>query len=55
MSPPKDTKMDDLSHTIQAWENLEQRHWERVGDQLPKDMRLAVLLSLCATDLERER
>ena len=38
LSPPKVVKIDDLSHTIQAWENLEQRHRERTGDQLPKDM-----------------
>ena len=25
LSPPKAVKIDDLSHTIQAWENLEQR------------------------------
>ena len=48
------TKIDDLPHAIQAWENLEQRHGERTGDQLPKDMRLAVLLSTCPTDLEKE-
>ena len=54
MSPPKAAKIDDLSHTIQAWENLEQRHRERTGDQLPKDMRLAILLSMCPADLERE-
>ena len=29
LSQPKATKMDDLSHAIQAWENLEQRHRER--------------------------
>ena len=34
--------------------NLEQRHQERTGDQLPKDMRLAVLLSMCPKDLEKE-
>ena len=38
----------------QAWENLEQRHRERTGDQLLEDMRLAVLLSMCPTDLEKE-
>ena len=54
LSPPKAAKIDDLSHTIQAWENLEQRHRERTGDQLPKDMRLAILLSMCPTGLERE-
>ena len=54
MSPPKVAKIDDVSHTIQAWENLEQRHRERTGDQLPKDMRLASLLSVCPTDLEKE-
>ena len=41
LSPPKAAKIDDLSHTIQAWENLEQRHREGTGDQLLKDMRLA--------------
>ena len=51
--PPKATKIDDLSHTIQGWENLEQRHRERTGDQLPEDMRLAILLSMCPTDLEK--
>ena len=35
-------------------ENVEQRHWERTGDQLPQDMRLAILLSMCLTDLEKE-
>ena len=54
LSPPKAIKIDDLSHTIQAWEHLEQRHRERTGDQLPKDMRLAILLSMCPTDLEKE-
>ena len=54
LSPPKAAKIDDFSHTIQSWENLEQRHRERTGDQLPKDMRLAILLSMCPTDLERE-
>ena len=53
-SPLKAAKIDDLSHAIQAWENLEQRHRERTGDQLPKDMRLAILLSMCPTDLEKE-
>ena len=46
--------MEDLSHAIQAWENIEQRHRERTGDQLPKDMRLAILLSTCPTDPEKE-
>ena len=54
LSPPKVVKIEDLSHTIQAWENLEQRHRERTRDQLPKDMRLAILLSMCPTDLEKE-
>ena len=54
LSEPKVAKIDDLSHTMQAWENLEQRHRERTGDQLPKDMRLAVLLSMCPTELEKE-
>ena len=47
-------QIDDLSHLVQAWENPEQRHRERTGDQLPKDMRLAILLSMCPTDLEKE-
>ena len=42
LSPPKAAKIDGLSHTIQAWEHLEQRHRERTGDQLPKDKQLAV-------------
>ena len=54
MSSPKAVKIDDLAHTIQAWEILEQRHRERIGDQLPKDMRLVFLLSLCPTDLEKK-
>ena len=54
LSPPKAVQIDDLSHTIQAWENLEQRHRERTGYQLPEDMRLAVLLSMCPTYLEKE-
>ena len=54
LSPPKAAKIDDFSHAIQPWENLEQRHRERTGDLLPKDMRLAILFSMCPTDLERE-
>ena len=54
LSPQKAAKIDDLSHTIQAWEILEQRHRERTGDQLPKVMRLAILLSVCPIDLEKE-
>ena len=53
LSPPKAAQIDDLSHTIQACENIEQRHRERTGDQLPEDMRLAILLSMCPTDLEK--
>ena len=53
LSPPKAPKIDDLSHTIQAWEILEQRHRERTRDQLPEEMRLAILLSMCPTDLEK--
>ena len=49
--PPK---LTILSHTIQAWEILEQRHREHTGDQLLEDMRLAVLLSMCPSDLEKE-
>ena len=33
LSPPKATIINDFSHTIQAWKNLEQRHRERTGDQ----------------------
>ena len=54
LSPPKAAQIDDLSHTIQACEICEKRHRERTGDQLPKDMRLAFLLSMCLTDLEKE-
>ena len=39
---------------FQAWENLEERHRERTGDQLPEDMRLAILLSMGPTNLEKE-
>ena len=39
---------DDLSRTTQSW--LEQS----TGDQLPKNMRLAILLSMCAIDLKKE-
>ena len=54
LSPPKTAKRDDLSHATKAWENLEQQHRERTGDQLSKGMRLAILLSMCPADLERE-
>ena len=54
LPPSMAAKIDDLAHTIQAWDILEQRHRERTGDQLPKDMRLAILLSMCPTDLEKE-
>ena len=54
LSPPKATGVNDLSDTIQAWGNLEQRHQKRTGDQLPKFLRLATLLSMCPTDLEGE-
>ena len=53
LSEPKVANIDDLSHTIQAWENLEQRHRERTGYQLSKDMRLSILLSMCTTGLEK--
>ena len=43
--PTKVTKPEDLSHALQAWENLEQRHQERTGDKLPKDMKPAILLA----------
>ena len=52
MSSPRVTKIDDLSHALQDWEDLDQRHRERTGDQLPKDMRLAILLSRCPPNLE---
>ena len=52
LSPPNVSKIDDLSHAVQAWENFAQRHQERTEDQLPEDMRLAVLLSVCPTDHE---
>ena len=51
LSPPRAAKRYDSHNTIQAWEILEQRHRERIGDQLPKDMRLAIVLSMCPTDL----
>ena len=54
LSPPKVAQIDDLAHIIQAWEILEQRHRERTGDQLPKHMRLAILLSVSPTDLVNE-
>ena len=53
LSPPKVAKIDDLAHTVQAWENLEQRHRERTVDQMPKDVRLAILLSMCPLTLKR--
>ena len=53
LSPPKAAQIDDLSHTIQAWGNIEQRHRERTGDHLPKDMRLAILLSMCPLTLKK--
>ena len=54
LSPPKAGKIYDLKHTVQAWDNLEQRNRKRTGDQLPKDMRLAILLSMCHADLDKE-
>ena len=54
LSPPRAAKIDDLSHTVQILEIFEQRHRERTGDQLRKDMRPAVLLSMCPTDLDKE-
>ena len=47
--PPR---IDDLSHAI-SFRKLDQRHWERTRDQLHKDMRFAILLSVCPTDLEK--
>ena len=46
LSPPKAAQIDDLSHTIHAWEILEQHHRERTGDQLLEDMGL--FFSPCA-------
>ena len=45
LSSTKVTKLEDLSHALQAWGNLEQRHQERTGDKLPKDTRPAMLLA----------
>ena len=45
--------MDDLSHILHVWENLEERHREGTRDQLPKDVRLAVLLSNSPTEHEK--
>ena len=53
LSPPKAAQIHDLAHTIQAWEILEQRHRERTGEKLPQDTRLASLLSICPTHLEK--
>ena len=39
LSPTKVTKLEDLLHALQAWENLEQRHQERTENKLPKDMK----------------
>ena len=36
LSPPKAAKIDELSHTIQAWGNLEQRHRERQETSCPQ-------------------
>ena len=54
LSPPKVTQIDDLSHAVQAQENLDQRHGECTGEKLPKYRRLPILLSKCPTDLEKE-
>ena len=54
MSPPRAAKIDDLSHTIQTWKIFNNDTEKRTGDQLLKDMRLAVLLSMCPTDPEKE-
>ena len=45
LSPTKVTKLEDLSHALQAWRNLEQRHQERTRDKLPKDMKPAILMA----------
>ena len=45
LSSTKVTKLEDLLHALQAWENLEQRHQERTGDKFPNDMKPAILLA----------
>ena len=52
LSHPKAPKIHELSHTIQAWENW--NNDTETGDQLLNDLRLAILLSTCSTDLEEE-
>ena len=54
LSPPKVAKNRRPLACHPSLENLEQRHREGTGDQLPKEMRLAILLSMCPTDLEKE-
>ena len=54
LSRPEAAKIDVLSQAIQALENLGHSHRECTGDQLPDDMRLAVLLSMCPAELEKE-
>ena len=55
LSPPKAAQMDDrLAHhpsLVKLWNNVIR---ERTGDQLPTDMRRAIFLSMCPTDLEKE-
>ena len=53
LCPPKVTTIDDFSHAVQAWEPLEQRHWERTGDQLPKDFDL-IFFSPCVPYILRK-
>ena len=53
LPPPQAAQIEDRAHNIQAWGNLEQRHRERTGDQLPNDMRLAIILSVPNTPGKR--
>ena len=36
LSPQRVTKLDDLSHFIQAWENFELKHWNALETNYPK-------------------
>ena len=53
LSPPEAVKLDELSHAILAWENREQRHRERTGNQLPKTCDL-LFFSPCVPQILRE-
>ena len=54
ISCPSKPKSMTSSHAFQVEKNLQQRHRDRTGDQLPKDMQLASLLSTRPTDLEKQ-